>query len=138
MRWSDILVCLTAFCYVCNSQAMRRGRIALLFALTALFLNSLDCYGAWMTSSQARDCCRKGHCSPAKGDPCCKNSPAQSGNALQARAQAPVAPQMASSLALPEAGLATVALLRASRVEAPVSGLPPPLGPVASPIPLLI
>ena len=134
----EMLVGLTVLSCVCNSQAMRRGRLALLFSVAALFLNSLDCYGAWMMSSQARDCCRKGHCAPSKGDSCCNNSLAQSGLALQARDQAPPAPQVATSLPGVASTLATAALPTANRIEAPVSGLPPPLDPIASPIPLLI
>jgi hypothetical protein len=116
---------------------MRSGRAALLFALAALFVNSLDCYGAWITSSQARDCCRKGHCSPASGDPCCKGSLTQSGHALQPQKRIPVQPQISAALLIPENGQATVAL-QTNRLDASANDLPPPLRLVGNLVPLLI
>jgi hypothetical protein len=116
---------------------MRSGRAALLFALAALFVNSLDCYGAWITSSQARDCCRKGHCSPASGDPCCKGPLTQSGHALQPQKRIPVQPQISVALLIPENGQATVAL-QTNRLDASANDLPPPLRLVGNLVPLLI
>src|SRR5215472_7811724 len=54
---------------------MRTSRLAALLAFAALVVNSLDCYGAWLTSKQARECCSSGHCSSAKPDPCCQTAP---------------------------------------------------------------
>jgi hypothetical protein len=116
---------------------MRSGRAALLFALAALFVNSLDCYGAWITSSQARECCRKGHCSPANGDPCCKGSLTQSGHALQPQKRIPVQPQISVALLILQSGQAMVAL-QTIRLDASSNDLPPPLRPVGNPVPLLI
>src|SRR5262245_10021126 len=57
---------------------MRTSRLAALLAFAALVVNSLDCYGAWITSKQARECCSSGHCSSAKPDPCCHTAPSAS------------------------------------------------------------
>jgi hypothetical protein len=58
-----------------NSIEMRR--LALLIGILGLLANSFECYGAWMISKQARDCCKSGDCSPANHDPCCKAAPSR-------------------------------------------------------------
>jgi hypothetical protein len=58
-------------------------RSVLFVALACLLLNALDCYGAWLTSAQARKCCASGHCSPSNLDSCCKNAPAGTSQALE-------------------------------------------------------
>lgn len=67
---------------MCKLRAMRVKRCVLFIAVAALFLNVLGCYGTWIVSSQARECCGAGHCSPSKGDPCCQASAAGFAQAL--------------------------------------------------------
>ena len=55
-----------------NLAEMRRFA---LIAILGLIASSFDCYGVWVMSKQARDCCNSGHCSPANHDPCCKTAP---------------------------------------------------------------
>src|ERR1700734_593143 len=90
-------------------------RSLLLVALAGLLLNSLDCYGAWLTGAQARKCCASGHCSPANRDSCCKNSPAGASQAfkLQPKASVPAPiPHIVGLIPPPVDLLATVRLER--------------------------
>ena len=54
---------------------MRGVRSLSLFLAAAIFLfQGGDCVSLLFASEQARDCCRKGHCSPKNPDPCCQVS----------------------------------------------------------------
>jgi hypothetical protein len=51
-----------------------KGLIPLFLAATIFFLQGGDCVSLFFADKQARDCCRKGHCSPKNPDPCCQVS----------------------------------------------------------------
>src|SRR5437016_10751750 len=48
--------------------------IPLLLAGTIFLLQGADCVSLFFANQQARDCCRKGHCSRKNPDPCCQVS----------------------------------------------------------------
>jgi hypothetical protein len=58
------------------SQDMRSGRIiSMLIAAVVLLLRAGDCVPLLFADQQAKDCCHRGKCSPAKNaDSCCKTS----------------------------------------------------------------
>ena len=121
----------------CHAKAMEIRRLALLIGILGLFANSLDCYGAWIMSKQARDCCNSGHCSPANHDPCCKTAPSGGNQLFVAHEKAPVNP--------PIMALGVVVI---SAVPLPISmpahrfgigsDIPPPLAFRSTSLPLLI
>jgi hypothetical protein len=46
------------------------------FLAASIFLvQGGDCVSLFFANQQARDCCRKGHCSPKNPDSCCQVSP---------------------------------------------------------------
>jgi hypothetical protein len=108
----------------------------LFIALAGVLLNALDCYGAWITSKQARDCCRSGHCSPANHDPCCKISPSPASQVTVHQQKTQFAPPAiaAAAVAAPAAPLAAVVWRRIA-VDVDAS---PPHGLRANNLPLLI
>jgi len=54
---------------------MMGGRIIAIFVCAAIFfLQGGDCLTRFAKSKQARDCCRKGHCSRSNPEPCCQLS----------------------------------------------------------------
>ncbi len=54
---------------------MRRARMVCTFLAAALFiLQGGDCLSLLFASHEARECCRKGQCSPKNPDPCCQVS----------------------------------------------------------------
>jgi hypothetical protein len=120
-----------------NLKIMGSRRAALLFALAALFFNSLDCYGAWLTSSQARACCRMGHCSRSHGDPCCKVSVSLPHQALQPQEQISLQPQLTIAPVSVNSHVFAVDV-QPYHLEVYATGLAPPAGPASKNLPLLI
>lgn len=121
----------------CNHKTMRSPRLACLFAFAGLFLSSLDCYGAWITSKQARKCCNSGQCSRANPDPCCKNAPSDAQQSFVAQQQIHVHPPLVTLGVLsPCAGPLQSTMLVHRFVMG--SDIPPPLEFRSNSLPLLI
>ena len=120
---------------VCHSGGMEMRRFVWLMAVAGLLLNSLDCYGAWIVSRQARECCNSGRCSPANLTACCKAAPSGAHLALTGQpkvdSQAPV-PAVVAQFAVP------VPITTAARQVTIGMDLPPPLEFRSSSLPLLI
>lgn len=116
---------------------MEFRRLLVLVAVAGLLANSLDCYGAWITSKQARRCCNSGHCSPANHDPCCKIAPAGGSQPLLAQQNVHVTPPIAS---VSVAAQAMLPILAAAPKLQPIVGcdMPPPLEFRSTSLPLLI
>jgi hypothetical protein len=115
---------------------MELRRLVLLIAIAGLLVNSLDCYGAWITSNQARDCCNSGYCSPANPDPCCKTAPSGQ-QALVGQQKVHIDPLIVSLAVISQAAVA----LPSAMADAPFvvgSDLPPPPKVRSQNLPLLI
>jgi hypothetical protein len=116
---------------------MRARRLAFLAALLGLVLTSLDCYGAWITSPEARRCCHSGHCSPSNPDPCCKIPPAGIHPAFVGRARVDVYPTIVvMAVVAPLVGTPWAAA-PPRQIEISL-GIPPPLEFRSDSLPLLI
>ena len=67
------------------------GRIASLFlAATIFIIQGGDCVSVFFANKQARDCCRRGHCSAKNPDPCCKVSSKANVTPVQAKERVPL------------------------------------------------
>ena len=106
----------------------------LLLALAGLLVNALDCYGAWLTSRQARKCCGSGHCSASNLDSCCKNAATGSTQALEAASKNSVQRPMLS-MAAPSVEMILLAVIPVSTAD---ESHPPPLDLPKDNFPLLI
>lgn len=54
---------------------MRRGiHIAISLLAVFLLIKQFDCFSGNKFTKEAADCCRKGKCTPSKGDDCCKGT----------------------------------------------------------------
>lgn len=118
-----------------NLKQMRR--LALLMGILGLLANSFECYGAWMMSKQARDCCNSGHCSPANHDPCCKNAPSGSIQAFVSQHKSEVSPTVVAVAVLPVTDSSSASTF-VPHQSLGGSDISPPLGFRTNSLPLLI
>src|SRR5260370_36468721 len=113
-------------------------RSVLLVALACLLLNALECYGASLTSAQARKCCGSGHCSPANLDPCCRNSPTGTTPTLVAQPKTSVQQPIPHMVALSAMPVSLCVSPQFERIRVVPDGHPPPRDLPNSSLPLRI
>jgi hypothetical protein len=115
---------------------MEMRRFVWLIAVAGLLLNSLDCYGAWIVSKQARECCNSGHCSAANLSPCCQAAPSGAHLALVGQPKADGHAPMPAIVA--QSAVQLVIAPSAQHQFAIRLDIPPPLEFRSSSLPLLI
>jgi len=121
----------------CNARTMELRRVVFFIAIAGLFANSLDCYGAGMTSKEARDCCNSGHCSPANPDPCCKTVPSGAHQDLVGQQKVHIDPLILTVAVVSQSAVTVPSVMP----DAPFvvgSDLPPPPKVRSQNLPLLI
>lgn len=112
-------------------------RLALLIGILGLLANSFDCYGAWIISKQARDCCKSGHCSRTNHDPCCSAAPSGSNQLFVSQHKVNLSPAIVAVavMAITVRPTANALILHQPLVG---SDIPPPLAFRSDSLPLLI
>lgn len=121
----------------CKSNVVTARRLAFLAAVIALVFSSLDCYGASITSREARRCCHSGHCSPSNPDPCCKIPPAGFRPAFVGQSRIDVQPTLVIMAVAAPPVVSPLTVTPPHEIEIAL-GIPPPLEFRSDSLPLLI